>query len=357
MRLIKKRSIVLLLAAVMLCTNILPLPAFAAPLDENSGAHEAVAAAYAAAYQAEEEAIAARHGVSVDEIWKRFGGGIPSFLSDELVGDILHGQGVNVITPSGSYIFCPEQYFVDKENGTQRDIYMDIAPEETTELNSKAGIAAQETLGVSLDSSLMTAEEPAAEENLPSHDTACADAEKYGVTEDEIWKRFAGEVPDFLTEEQVRTVLSGEGLLIEADEGRYIFNPEAYFAQTQGASTRSNDIVWKLSLNDDLTLWPEYGKIDYKYSSSSKTLTGLYYIHRQDQANKNRDGRSWVAIQMPGQTMRQAMNETIYDPGFGKEPYIQASVTAPLKGVPSQLRFAYRNKITDWSMNVFVNAP
>ncbi len=72
---------------------------------------------------------------------------------------------------------CPEQYFVDKENGTQRDIYMDIAPEETTELNSKAGIAAQETLGVSLDSSLMTAEEPAAEENLPSHDTACADAE------------------------------------------------------------------------------------------------------------------------------------------------------------------------------------
>ncbi len=82
----------------MLCTNILPLPAFAAPLDENSGAHEAVAAAYAAAYQAEEEAIAARHGVSVDEIWKRFGGGIPSFLSDELVGDILHGQGVNVIT-------------------------------------------------------------------------------------------------------------------------------------------------------------------------------------------------------------------------------------------------------------------
>lgn len=152
----KTRFIAVLLSLVLLCGSVLVVPSFAAEPQEITPAtvedfpfdqqDEAWWEAWREAYAAEEEALAQRCGVDVDEIWKRFGGGIPSFLTEDLVKDIVNGQGIKIITPNRGYVFYPEQYYVDKENGTQRDIEMDIYPPETTELNSLVGIKALEAM-------------------------------------------------------------------------------------------------------------------------------------------------------------------------------------------------------------------
>lgn len=144
-----RRWSITLLVLLVLCTGVLALPAFAdAPQAEPdlSPEDQACLAAWREAYAAEEEALAQRCGVDVNEIGKRFGGGIPSFLTEDLVKDIVNGQGIQIITPNGNYVFYPEQYYVDKENGTQRDIEMDIYPPETTELNSLVGLKALEAM-------------------------------------------------------------------------------------------------------------------------------------------------------------------------------------------------------------------
>ena len=142
----KTRFIAVLLSLVLLCGSVLAAPGFAAepdgevtpatvedfPFDQQD---EAWWEAWREAYAAEEEALAQRCGVDVDEIWKHFGGGIPNFLTEDLVKEIVNGKRVDIITPGMSYHFgSPES--------ERLEIKMDIYPPETTELNSLVGIAA-----------------------------------------------------------------------------------------------------------------------------------------------------------------------------------------------------------------------
>ena len=150
----KTRFIAILLTLALLCGSVLAVPGFAADSDgETTSATaedfpfdqqqvKAWWAAWQEAYDAEEEALAQRFGVDVDDIWRLLSGGIPSFLTEDLVNDILHGQGIDIITPRAKYHFGAP----DNPEKPRRTIEMDIYPPETTEMNSLAGIAALNAL-------------------------------------------------------------------------------------------------------------------------------------------------------------------------------------------------------------------
>ena len=174
-----------------------------------------------------------------------------------------------------------------------------------------------------------------------------AAAEKYNVSVDTIARRVSSGVPDFLTDEQVNTILEGQGLEVEyngcifsyasADEDESD-SPYARVA-TDTANLTTKRLEWNRT----------YATLTYtcgSYSWQSKSATTKYKIGEQDTKSSSLAGRAWCAIKIPNKTLFQTQSEKVSNSVVTAS---KSTGSVNTGDVPEYVQYAYRNLHTDWN--------
>ena len=153
-----------------------------------------------------------------------------------------------------------------------------------------------------------------------------AAAEKYNVSVDTIARRFSSGVPDFLTDEQVNTILEGQGLEVEY-----------------------NGCIFSYASADEDESDSPYATLTYtcgSYSWQSKSATTKYKIGEQDTKSSSLAGRAWCAIKIPNKTLFQTQSEKVSNSVVTAS---KSTGSVNTGDVPEYVQYAYRNLNTDWN--------
>ena len=179
-----------------------------------------------------------------------------------------------------------------------------------------------------------------------SEDVNFMDPEYREVSEEDQY--FPEGIPDFLTEDQVQTVLDGQYLKVEDADQVYHFN----YDNKPMANTRA---TWTgMNFSKGATWYPEYATLTYKVSGNKKTGETKYFIGNQDQStgNSKLKGRAWAQV-IAGGSVAQNQSEAMHKPLIGSY-YVETSTAITTSNAASKLNYAYRNLVTNWSNSIEV---
>lgn len=154
-------------------------------------------------------------------------------------------------------------------------------------------------------------------------------------------KYFPEGIPEYLTEEQIQTVLAGEYLQIEVDDRLVTYNPENKPSLTRATYN------WREDLTINHTWWPSYCK--YEYATGS-TASNKYFISNQDGATPlgSLRGRSWVSLTDKKYNSTQGQNEEVKKPLITGSYYIFKEIGFPSTNGILRVEYSSRNLVTDW---------
>lgn len=168
------------------------------------------------------------------------------------------------------------------------------------------------------------------------------------LVDETITKYFPEGIPEYLTDEQIQTVLEGKYLSIVVEDQIVTYNPEKNPSLNLGRAD-SDIVVWKENLNIAHTWWPEYAKLVYNFATSGREyeVATTFFVGNQTSVS-NPKGRSYCKIQLTEGRYSSDTNETV------TQPWLQSKqVTAGLYTVRSSsveyLQYAYRNTDTQWN--------
>lgn len=164
--------------------------------------------------------------------------------------------------------------------------------------------------------------------------------------EAEIERRFGGEIPDILPEEELDYVLSGGYLKIETPNHNYYFNPDN--DPDAPPATKSDVTYWDVDMGKSGTWYPDTTKLEYKVGGLFSDVNT--YIHYDVPRGADRHGRVWTQILGTSGKTNQSQNEATQ----WQDGRVRAVTTTSVKGDNTATRayFAYRDLKTNWSRRI-----